>query len=174
MAAVSVFVDDAIRGELPQVCVRTGEPADLTVRMQRPVGGVNGLVWLLVFLGPPGWVALLILLLVGPGQETLTIRVPYLRTAFDADRRKRRLRTLAAAVGLVFLMLAAAQVGALPQFWLVLAGLGLAAALALQVVVSLDAVDVSLDASRRWVTLTGVHPAFVRAVEQQEAATLRR
>ena len=31
-------------------------------------------------------------------------------------------------------------------------------------------IGVSLDASRRWVTLTGVHPAFVAAVNRDETA----
>jgi len=30
-------------------------------------------------------------------------------------------------------------------------------------------IGVALDASRRWVTFTGVHPDFARAVEEQEA-----
>jgi hypothetical protein len=33
-----------------------------------------------------------------------------------------------------------------------------------------QAVGISLDASRRWVTLTNVHSGFVAAVEQQELA----
>jgi hypothetical protein len=31
-------------------------------------------------------------------------------------------------------------------------------------------IGVSLDASRRWVTLTGVHPTFVEAVGQRQLA----
>lgn len=42
MAAVRVFVDDAILGRLPMVCARTGRPADVVISSTRPVGGGLG------------------------------------------------------------------------------------------------------------------------------------
>ena len=54
MAAVSVFVDDAIRGDLPLVCAKTGAPADLLARIRKPVGGGMGGLWLLALIGPMG------------------------------------------------------------------------------------------------------------------------
>ncbi len=76
MATVSVFVDEAVRGRLPMVCAKTGQPADLLVRTTQSVGGLPGAAWLLVFLGPPGWGILLLLALFGSGQESLTARIP--------------------------------------------------------------------------------------------------
>jgi len=76
MAAVSVFVDEAVRGRLPMVCAKTGEPTETVIRMSRPIGsGVAGMAWLLVFLGPPGWVALFLVMILGPGAEHLTVRI---------------------------------------------------------------------------------------------------
>jgi len=46
-------------------------------------------------------------------------------------------------------------------------------ALVLHVNVAIKAVGVSLDGSRRWVTLSGVHPDFARAVELHEAEARR-
>ena len=77
MAAVSAFVDDVVRGRLPLVCAKTGEPADLVIRMRQPVGsGLRSWAWLLVFFGPPGWLALLVVLMVAPAGEYLTVRIP--------------------------------------------------------------------------------------------------
>jgi hypothetical protein len=77
VTAVDVFVDDAIRGDLPLVCAKTGEPADLLIRMRQPVGG---------------------------GIQSITV---------------------------------------------------------------------SIDVTRRWVTLANVHPAFVQAIQRQKAGARR-
>lgn len=59
MAAVEVWVDDAVRGHFPGVCVKTGRPAVGLVRVvtdQSPLG----LAWLLLLF--PRWVGSLALL----------------------------------------------------------------------------------------------------------------
>jgi hypothetical protein len=65
MAAVRVFVDDAVLGRFPPVCAKTGMPSDGRLAVTTTVGG-SGRVsapWLilLVLLGPIGWVALAVL-----------------------------------------------------------------------------------------------------------------
>jgi hypothetical protein len=172
MAAVSVFVDDAILRRLPLVCAKTGKPTDQVIRMQRPVaGGISG--WalvLLLFLGPIGLVALVVLAILSPGAEYLTVRVPQAPEAFDHERRLERSRLASLIAGVALLAMGALGVGMFPVLWLV-AGLAfLGAAAALHGKVLGERIGVSLDASRRWVTLTNVHPAFVAAAQREDSA----
>ena len=169
MAAVSVFVDDAVRGRLPLVCAKTGEPADLVIRMQHPVrSGVSGWVWLLALLGPPGWLALLVVLMLFSSTEYLTVRIPETEAVYARERSLERFR-LGAFLAAPFVALCGlVYPGMFPALWFGLAASLLVAGLLLHALVSSEAIRVRLDASRRWVTLSGVHPAFVRAVEEQE------
>ncbi|HEX3622454.1 MAG TPA: hypothetical protein VHT97_09075 [Acidimicrobiales bacterium] len=173
MAAVSVFVDDAILGRLPSVCIRSGQPADMTVRSTRAVGnGGLGLFWLLFVLGPPGWVALLVFACLLPGEEQLTVLVPYARSVWDGERQRRRAGMATVAAGFAALALAL-FVGPFPLIWVVI-GTGLiTTGLGVLTVVWRRDVGILLDASRRWVTLTGVHPDFARAAERGEAGVVR-
>ena len=175
MAAVSVFVDDAIRGQLPDVCIKTGRPAELLVRSSHPAGGGSlGLLWLLVLLGPPGWLGLVLLSFMVPGQERLTVRLPYTEAAWDRARAERRcvglflLLTLAAAV------LAVARIGPFPLLWPVLGATFLVAGCSLWALIWFRDTGVYLDGSRRWVTLTRVHADFARAADLQDAGIARR
>lgn len=172
MAAVEVFVDDAVRGRLPQVCVKTGEPADLDIVTSRSVGErTTSLVWLLVFLGPLGWLALFLFLALGPGPERLTVRLPYTRAAWDRERHRRQIWILLGMAGVVAWLVALVDRQLLPLVWLA-AGAGLL--LAAFVVWSLayfDDIGISLDASRRWVTLTRVHEKFAAAAAAEASRT---
>ena len=171
MAAVSVFVDDAIRGRLPLVCAKTGEPADLVIRMRQPVGnGGSVLPLLLLLLGPIGLVALFFHSIFSPGQEYLTVRVPQTETAYNREKQLERFRLVAFVVGVLAVLYGILAPGLFPALWLTIGGAFLVAAVSLHVIVSQQSIRVSLDASRRWVTLSGVHPAFVRAVDADEAA----
>lgn len=164
MAAVEVFVDDAIRGRLPSVCVRTGQPADMTVRFRRSVGPGMGFLWLLVLFGPPGWLGIIVLSFVVPGQEQLTVRLPYSRAAWDVERARRRGQFVLAASGCAAVVLAIGHAGPVPSLWLA-AGVGLlGAAFLLWADAYFREVGIYLDGSRRWVTLSRVHPAFAEAV----------
>ncbi|HVL05572.1 MAG TPA: hypothetical protein VM388_06265 [Acidimicrobiales bacterium] len=175
MAAVSVFVDDAIRGDLPLVCAKTGEPADLRVRVRQPVGGGFPLVvWFLLFLGPLGIVALVVAALLSPPPEYLTVRIPETGESFGRERQMERWRlaALGAGVGLPFLGIVG--VGMFPLLW-VGAGLGCwVVAGALTWMLWRQSIGVSIDVSRRWVTFSGVHPAFAEAVARQEVASSQR
>jgi hypothetical protein len=88
MAAVEVWVDDAVRGNLPGVCVKTGCPADGLVRVEHEHGSL-GLAWLLVFLGPIGWIVLLALLATNC-RELFTVRLPYSNASWERERALRR------------------------------------------------------------------------------------
>ncbi len=119
MAAVSVFVDDAIRGDLPLVCAKTGEPADLVIRMRQPVGGgLPPAAWLLLLLGPMGIVALVVLAVAWPGQEHLTVRVPEAEASFERERQLERWRLAALGAGVFLPFLGVFGVGMFPLLWL--------------------------------------------------------
>jgi len=173
MATVSVFVDEAVRGRLPMVCAKTGQPADLLVRTTQPVGGLPGAAWLLVFLGPPGWGVLLLLALFGSGQESLTVRIPRTHASFEWEHQMRRFMWASFVMGLASLALEVVFAGQPTPVGLVLGLAFLVVAFVLRTTVALKGVGVALDGSRRWVTLSGVHPDFARAVEGQAAETLR-
>lgn len=173
MAAVSIFVDDAVLGRLPMVCARTGRPADYQVRTVQAVGGLPGAAFLLLFLGPPGWALLVAFMLLGPGRESITVRLPLTEASYEWERQMRRFTWSAALMGLACLGLAVFFAEQTPLLWLVLAGSCLVAAAILHAMVYFKAIGISLDGSRRWVTLTGVHPDFARAVELQEAGVHR-
>ncbi len=167
MAAVSVFVDDAIRGDLPLVCAKTGEPADLMIRMRQPVGGMPPAAWLLLLLGPPGMIGLVIVALAWPAEQ-LTVRIPETEASYDRERQLERLRLAALGAGLLVLIYGVWRPGPFPALWLALGFGFFVAAAALHVMVWRQSVGVSIDVTRRWVTLTGVHPNFVEAVNRQE------
>ena len=175
MAAVSVFVDDAIRGRLPLVCAKTGEPADLVVRVRHPVGGgAASMAWLLLFLGPPGWAAFFLVAILAPGQEYLTVRIPETDASYNREKRLERSRIAVFGMGLALVLYGIIFQGMFPALWLVSGAACLVAALVLHFKVTQQNIGISLDASRRWVTLSGVHPNFVHAVQIQEVGGTAR
>jgi hypothetical protein len=168
MARVTVFVDDAVRGALPPVCVRTGSPATTHAAVDSRVGGASPLAVLLIFLGPIGWIALLVL---GGRSETLVARLPVSDAVEHLWERWRRVRLAAAAAvvaGLALLAVTAGSPGWM-RVSLLVAGAGFAGTVFAGVRLWLCGVGVDLDASRRWVTLRGVHPTFVEGVLRREA-----
>lgn len=175
MAEVTVFVDDAVRGTLPDVCAKDGVPATGRFRVTKEVGRSNrmGILWLLVLVGPLGWLALAYILFRDTG-ERLDVQLPYSDEALERFAAARRLRTRAigaAILGGMTLLLVAmwAHLGA-PG--LLIAFVATVASLVVAVVADMrmeqGSVHVSLDASRRWVTLRGVHPAFAAACHDQQ------
>jgi hypothetical protein len=179
MAAVTVFVDDAVLGRMPDVCVKTGAPAEGRLTIHTPVGAQThlGVLWLLVLAGPLGWLALLVFAAMSNGGgETLTVQVPWTEAAqqeLDRARRQRRTRWLAAFVVLMATMAVLALESALggqlaALLLLVTAGFAVAALVA-GITVSRARIDVTIDASRRWVTLGGVHRDFAHAVESSRS-----
>lgn len=190
MAQVTVFVDDAVRGTLPGICAKDGTPtADLlTVRDELGDRAGLGVAWLLLLLGPLGWLGLLIISLARSGRgEVLTVQVPMSDHAYDQLRAARRLRRGAVAVavagGLVglWILTSTDRTAGDALQWRTLGLLALAAVVgAILTLFVADhrlthaSVQVDLDASRRWVTLSRVHPAFVAACQAHEQQHARR
>ena len=169
MATVRVFVNDAIRGELPLVCAKTGEPSDIMIRIRQGVGaGLPTLVWLLLLLGPLGLIGVAVLAMLLPGPEYLTVRIPETDESFEQERQLERWRLAALGAGVFVPLIGVLLVRTLPALWLA-AGAGfLLAAAALHVTHWRQSIGVSIDVTRRWVTLTNVHPNFVEAVNRRE------
>jgi len=165
MATVEVFVDDAVRGPLPRVCAKTGGPSAGKLRIEQATGGL-GFGWLLIFLGPFGWIALALWVAFSSRSGVLTVRLPYSEAAVDHEWHLRRIRFRAAALALLGFGVALAIRGEPATAVLsIVAGGSLLVALVAHVRLTTVRVGVRLDASQRWVTLTRVHPGFVRAVE---------
>jgi hypothetical protein len=189
MAQVTVFVDDAVRGTLPSICVKDGVATvdRLVIRDQPGDRAGLGVAWLLLLAGPLGWLGLLIISFARGGRaEVLTVEVPMSEPAYQRIRAARRLRRRAVVVGVLAGVLAMVSLtgdrtsgGAFEG-----AALGLiAAVVVVGAVITLFVADhggtnatigVDLDASRRWVTLSRVHPAFVAACQAQEQRQVQR
>ena len=165
MASVEIFVDDAVQGNLPFVCAKTGGPADGLQRIEQKIGGPSALVALLVFVPVVGWIVLLAVLALSTGRATLTVRLPISRQSLAIQHLWRRWWIGGwSAVG-VFVVAAIARALHEPAWmWLVFAAAAFVVAIAAYAAMCVSMVRVRLDASRRWVTLSGVDPAFRDAV----------
>src|SRR5579872_339974 len=84
VASTRVFVDDAVLGHLPPVCVKDGIPTSDSLVLTENVGGRTGLgiAWLLLLVGPLGWLGLLILSASRQSGDILTVTLPYSEVAF--------------------------------------------------------------------------------------------
>lgn len=175
-----VFVDDAVRGTLPAICAKDGVPttSSLTLRTELGDRAGMGVAWLLLFAGPIGWLALILISSSRGGRrEVLTVELPLSERAYDRRRSAQTAQNLCltAAVGgavAVILALAAAGDDLLGRAAL-LVGIAVTVAGVIGLLVNerrvrRERVIVDLDASRRWVTLGGVHPGFVTACRAQE------
>jgi hypothetical protein len=176
VAAVTVFVDDAVLGRLPPICVKDGVATSDRLTLVQDVTGSAGLgvAWLLILASPLGWIGLFMLSGARGGGDYLTVSVPYSEVAYNRVRRATAARLRAG------LILAGALVAAVlclllrtTDFRLLAAGLAVVACAALVNVIVASvhlhrmAVHLDLDASRRWVTLRGVHPSFADAVRER-------
>lgn len=179
--AVRVFVDDAVQGRFPRVCARTGRPSDGWLSVDAVVGrsrsmSTTVIVLLILFGGPLGWI---VVLLFSPSQPTdrLRVELPWTvdtQAEVVALRQRRRLAWIASAAGaavafaLVLTTVGGAgwtMSGRVVLVTVVVGAIGAAAvALATEWQIGRRTVGVDLDASRRWVTLSNVHPNFARAV----------
>ncbi|MGN6693961.1 MAG: hypothetical protein ACTHN0_07265 [Aquihabitans sp.] len=176
MAATTVFVDDAVRGNLPQVCARTGAPTAKRLTIHQDLTGGLGAAWVLLFFGPLGWLVLALVAL-SRRRSTLTVRIPYAEAELGAYVRTAR-RSF--HLGIATAVLVAACFGAAFGLSLsdptpvVLVGLGVFVVGGLAVFVNgllarRMLVGIDLDASGRWVRLTHIHPAFAAACEAAKA-----
>jgi hypothetical protein len=200
---VTVFVDDAVEGRLPAVCARNATSSDGVLVIRTTVGErrsavvpLVALVAALVLVRPLGWGAVALLALALPWlvtrarPEQLRVQVPWSVAAEQrADVLRRRQRTAwglagAGVVGLVASIVARSAGGAGGQPGMT-TKVGFAALLLATTVavasgwvaswrLGRHTVGVGLDASRRWVTLRNVHPAFARAVRARTNASRPR
>lgn len=91
-AQVTVFVDDAVLGRLPPICVKSGLPTDDTLTLRARVGDASrlGVAWLLVLAGPLGWLGLAILAATRRPSETLTVELPLSEAAYGQLQQAKR------------------------------------------------------------------------------------
>jgi len=174
MASVTVFVDDAVLGDLPPVCAIDGVATDDALTFSQQMGDRSGLgvAWLLVLAGPIGWLGLIVISAFRRGGELLTVTLPFSEAAYRRKVRAERARLVATLVTVALVIAAfAAFVRHTTQFRVVALGLAVLACIALSSAIAEAArvrkatVRLDLDASRRWISLHGVHDSFVNAVE---------
>lgn len=177
MAKATVFVDDAVLGHLPPVCAKTGVDTWDHLVMTVPVGGSEGLgiAWLLVLAGPIGWLGLFIYA-VARRVETLTVKLPYCDAAYNELTRHRRIRR---NTGLAVIMLfVIAILVAIARTYTARAAAVALAVVAVGLLVTFvaetfrvrrAAVQVDLDGSRRWVTLSRISDGLAEAITTSRA-----
>lgn len=176
-ATVTVFVDDAVRGSLPDVCARTGVPTTKRLTIHEDLSGGLGAAWVLVFFGPLGWLVLA-LVAMSRRRSTLTVRIPYgAEPLGQYVLTARRTVHLAIGTGVVVVALLAAAFGLATShssmlFAAALVSLGIGGLVVIGngLLARRQLVGIDLDASGRWVTLSRVHPAFAAACVDAPAA----
>jgi hypothetical protein len=161
VAKVTVGADQAVLGQFPPVCVRTGHRADGRVVIESRVGGPSAWAGLLVLTGPIGWIILFGLVLAVRG-EAFSVRVPFSRAAWNAIMRATVLGRVLVGVGVLGAVTVAltspSMIGGVLAVGAIVVGV-------VTVCVAKSMLPrVSLDATRRWITLGGVDPAFRAAV----------
>lgn len=175
MAAVTVFVDDAVLGRLPPVCVKNGTWTNDQLTFAQDVGGRTGLgvAWLLLLAGPLGWIGLFIIAATRQNNELLTVTLPYSQAAHlrlsQAQRTRRQAMwvTLGAfAAAFVLLLFRTTDSRLLALALVVVVAGALVKSITETHRVNKAVVRLSLDASRRWVTLSGVHPDFEATIQR--------
>ncbi|HWE65366.1 MAG TPA: hypothetical protein VG298_01855 [Acidimicrobiales bacterium] len=171
MAIATVFVDDGVLGHFPPVCAKTGLSTGDHLTLTVPVGNRGlGLAWLLVLVGPLGWLVLFLYALT-QRDETLTVRLPFSQRAHDEFTKARRQQrvlgwgAVVALSGALLVLILQSFTARAAAAALAVIGLGLLASWCSESRrVRRAGVGVQLDGSRRWVTLTRVHDEFARAV----------
>jgi hypothetical protein len=166
MARVTVSADRAVLGQFPPICVRTGERADGFVSVESTVGGPSPWALLLVFLGPIGWLVLLGILVAVRGEK-YRVRLPYRESAWESIRRTSVAGYVLLGVAAVVLVagLLLRQEGVAILAAIVVAAIGVVVCLASNLMMP----RLDLDATRRWITIRDVHPAFADATRALES-----
>ncbi len=165
-----VFVDDYVTGALPPLCVLSGTPANATITFRSSVNATSPAAWLLVLLGPLGWVVLAYLVL-RSDRRRLVGELPIVRTQWEHLRSVKHAGWALAGAALALFVLASALPNGGPTVVFIVPGVAaLVAALAIYVWLPFQWPTISLDASGRWVTLAGVHPDFARSVARTRTA----
>ena len=147
--------EDLYTGDLPAVCVVTGEDADGRVSFK--FNCLPDWTWILLLFGVfPFLIATLF------ATEVVRGEVPVRREIVERYHRRKRLSLIAAVVGVVLLALAMG----LSQAWLAWTGVAaLVVGIVVGTVASLGFIDGHPDRTGLWVKLSRVHPKFVEALE---------
>ena len=108
MASVTVFVDDAVLGDLPPVCVIDGVMTDDVLTFSQQMGDRSGLgvAWLLLLIGPLGWLGLIVISAFRRSGELLTVTLPFSEAAYRRRVKAERARLLASVVTVALLIAA--------------------------------------------------------------------
>lgn len=156
-------MDDAVEGRLPPICVLTGAEADSYRAVSRRIGGVGAWTWLFILLGPIGWFLIALVDLASGRKEFLTVLLPYEDDAWNRVERHRRMRFIAGLAAFVAGALALTRWA--PWLWAAVLVGALAMGLVMHARLVRVEVNLDLDASRRWVTISGVSETFEEAID---------
>ena len=117
MASVTVFVDDAVLGDLPPVCVIDGVMTDDVLTFSQQMGDRSGLgvAWLLLLIGPLGWLGLIVISAFRRSGELLTVTLPFSEAAYRRRVKAERARLLASVVTVALLIAAFAGSSSRPS-----------------------------------------------------------
>jgi hypothetical protein len=177
VATVTVFVDDAVLGRLPPVCVKNGTWTNDHLTFTQDVGGRTGLgiAWLLLLAGPLGWIGLFIIGATRQNNELLTVTLPFSEAAhlrlMHAERARIQAMWVAMGAfvaGFVALLFRTTDSRLLALVLVVVVAGALVRMIMETIRVGKAHVRLSLDASRRWVTLSGVHPDFQATIQRAD------
>jgi hypothetical protein len=174
VAEVTVFIDDAVLGNFPPLCIKEGIPTSDRLTWREPVNPL-GSAWLLLFLGPVGW---LCLLLIAGRSGHVTAKLPFCEFAYRRLQVARRMQTIWVTFAVIAWLLGLGAVAIHSRASIAAAaalGLGALAATVKAVIETRRLryliVRLDLDGSRRWVTISGVHPTFVQEVAARRSTT---
>lgn len=160
-ARATVLADDYVQGRLPRRCVATGRSTRSRLADRTTIDGPSSAWFLALLLGPVGWIMLAFVLLTAR-RSVLAGEYPLADAVWASVRQRRRRAFVPAALGLVLLLLAALADFAVGVSLVILL-VTLVACLALYWRATAVLPRIELDATRRWVTLHGVHPDFAAA-----------
>lgn len=183
---VRVPVDDLATGNLPGICVKTGEPSDTFVYVEGSDEGFQPWWLLLLLAGPIGIAVIVALWAFGRRANRVGGDVPLADAAvaaYNTAVRASRLALLVAFAGMVVgvaAVIAAGQYGPAPGWaepvavaGLVAVCLGIGASGVGSALARRRWIGVDLDGSARWAVLRNVHPAFAAAVRERYRAASR-
>lgn len=177
-----IHVDDLAVGAGPSVCAVTGVPTDSWVGVSSSEGGFQ--VWwlVLVLFGPVGWIALLVVASMARRSNRVSGVLPICPAALErynatvAVAQRAIIGTAALLVAWIGFVVWDGRGLGTP------AALGLGALVAVGVLVWLGAsivapfrwIDLQLDGSGRWVTISRAHPDYAAALHRHNAAVHAR
>jgi len=171
-----VPVDDFVVGDLPEICVVTGEPAHGFVDFETDDSRFQWWMIILIFLGPVGWVLMALIYGLSHGPGRVGGVLPMTNGALESHNHVARISNRAWLVpiagfmaGAIILSLATDRWGHMLGLALLILGLvgGFALLTVVAVLTATTRVSAELDATHRWIELRNVHPEFAAAVNRR-------